>query len=194
MLLVAVYAVTVHRERSGVLPRDLAGTAVTLGIVVACLTVAVLLGLAFRNRVRAGAATAGWISVSLIAWGAGAIAAARSPDTVRRVPPRAETDTLQLADTGQRVFIFGFDGATWDVLDPMFATGRLPNLAALAARGRTFALETFQPTFSPVIWTSVATGQDRFSPEMRSSVIGRNGSGSGIDAKRILVYGCAGFA
>jgi hypothetical protein len=81
---------------------------------------------------------------------------------VRRVPPRAETDTLQLADTGQRVFIFGFDGATWDVLDPMFATGRLPNLAALAARGRTFALETFQPTFSPVIWTSVATGQDRF--------------------------------
>jgi hypothetical protein len=161
-LLVAIHAVTVYRERSGVLPRDLAGTAVTLGILLACFAAAVLLARAFRDRPRAGAVTATWISASLIAWGAGAIAAARPPDTVRRVPPRAETDTLQAADTGQRVFVFGFDGATWDVLDPMIAAGRLPNLAALAARGRTFDLETFQPTFSPVIWTSVATGQDRF--------------------------------
>ena len=161
-LLIAIHAVTVHRERSGVLPRDLAGTAITLAIVAACFLIAVLLARAFRDRPRGGAVTGVWIAVALIGWGAGAMVAARPPDTVVHVPPRPETDTLQAADTGQRVFVFGFDGATWDVLDPMIADGRLPNLEALAARGRTFALETFQPTFSPVIWTSVATGQDRF--------------------------------
>jgi hypothetical protein len=98
----------------------------------------------------------------MVVGGVGAMVAARPPENVRPVPPRAESDTIQAADTGRRVFVFGFDGATWDVLDPMIQAGRLPNLAALAARGRTFALETFQPTFSPVIWTSVATGQDRF--------------------------------
>ncbi|MBZ0269922.1 alkaline phosphatase family protein, partial [bacterium] len=76
--------------------------------------------------------------------------------------PRPPGDRLSAAGTGQRVFVFGFDGATWDVVDPLVAEGRMPNLAALIARGRTFELETIRPTFSPVIWTSIATGKDRF--------------------------------
>ncbi|NNE43109.1 MAG: hypothetical protein HKN12_02785, partial [Gemmatimonadetes bacterium] len=76
--------------------------------------------------------------------------------------PRPASEPLEPAETGERVLVFGFDGATWDVLDPMIAAGRLPNLAALAARGRTFDLETISPTFSPVIWTTVATGTERF--------------------------------
>jgi arylsulfatase A-like enzyme len=58
--------------------------------------------------------------------------------------------------------VFGFDGATWQVLDELIAAGRMPNLTALAARGRTFDLETIRPTFSPIIWTSIATGKTRF--------------------------------
>lgn len=161
-LLIAIHAVTVHRERSGVLPRDLAGTAITLAIVVVFFLAAALLARAFRDRPAAAARAATAIGLGLVVWGAGAMVYARPPDTVRRVPPRAETDTLRAVDTGERVFVFGFDGASWKVLDPMMRDGRLPNLAALAARGRTFDLKTFQPTFSPVIWTSVATGQDRF--------------------------------
>ncbi|MGH2571713.1 MAG: alkaline phosphatase family protein, partial [bacterium] len=44
----------------------------------------------------------------------------------------------------------------------LMAEGRLPNIRALVERGRALRLETIQPTFSPVIWTSVATGKDRF--------------------------------
>jgi hypothetical protein len=86
----------------------------------------------------------------------------RPPAEAVPPPPRPVSEPLVAAETGQRVFVFGFDGATWDVLDPMIAAGELPHLAALAARGRTFAVETISPTFSPVIWTTVATGADRF--------------------------------
>jgi hypothetical protein len=78
------------------------------------------------------------------------------------VTPRPAEDRLSLVDTGQRVLLFGVDGATWDVLEPLMVEGRLPNISALVARGRALRLESIRPTFSPVIWTSVATGKDRF--------------------------------
>ncbi len=58
----------------------------------------------------------------------------------------------------RRVIVLGLDGATWDVIDPLIAQGRLPNFARLkqAAWGR---LETLIPTISPAIWTTVATGR-----------------------------------
>jgi hypothetical protein len=58
-----------------------------------------------------------------------------------------------------RVVLVGVDGASWRVIDRMLAEGKLPNLAALIARGVSAELETVEPVISPVVWTSIATGQ-----------------------------------
>jgi Tfp pilus assembly protein PilF len=53
----------------------------------------------------------------------------------------------------------GWDGADWQLLDPLLKEGRLPNLAGVIARGRTWNLDTYQPMASPLIWTTIATGR-----------------------------------
>ena len=53
----------------------------------------------------------------------------------------------------------GWDGADWGLLDPLLEAGRLPHLARLVARGRTYDLATFEPMASPLIWTTIATGR-----------------------------------
>ncbi|MFI5321317.1 MAG: alkaline phosphatase family protein [Myxococcota bacterium] len=63
------------------------------------------------------------------------------------------------ARAAPRVVIVGVDGASWSVIDPLLAAGKLPNLAALLARGASAELETVEPVISPVVWTSIATGQ-----------------------------------
>ena len=57
------------------------------------------------------------------------------------------------------VVILGLDAATRDVLDPLMKRGLLPNLQKLRAVGTTAPLQSTQPSSSPVIWTSIATGK-----------------------------------
>lgn len=57
------------------------------------------------------------------------------------------------------VVILGLDAATWDVIDPLMKRGLLPNLQKLRAKGTTAPLKSTQPSSSPVIWTSIATGK-----------------------------------
>lgn len=59
-----------------------------------------------------------------------------------------------------RVFLLGLDGATWDLLDPLIAEGRLPNLARLRAEGASGVLRSTSPPLSPVAWTCVMTGKN----------------------------------
>jgi hypothetical protein len=56
------------------------------------------------------------------------------------------------------LLLLGLDGATWKLLDPLLAEGVLPNFARLIAHGSRAPLKTFEPTLSPLIWTSIATG------------------------------------
>ena len=53
------------------------------------------------------------------------------------------------------LLIVGIDGATWDVADEL----ELPHLQALRARGQAGVLLGEPPLFSPLLWTTMATGK-----------------------------------
>jgi predicted AlkP superfamily phosphohydrolase/phosphomutase len=58
-----------------------------------------------------------------------------------------------------RVYMIGLDGATWDILDPLIKQGKLPVFKKLKENGAWARLQTFEPTLSAVVWTSIATGK-----------------------------------
>ena len=59
-----------------------------------------------------------------------------------------------------RILLIGLDGATWSVLDPMIAAGRLPAIAALRKRGSWGVLESIVPRVTAPAWTSFFTGRN----------------------------------
>lgn len=58
----------------------------------------------------------------------------------------------------ERVLVIGIDGATFDVIDPMIAQGKLPNLRRLMEQGTRGELESTIPANSFPGWTSCVTG------------------------------------
>lgn len=58
-----------------------------------------------------------------------------------------------------KLLFFGMDGATWRILKPMMAEGRLPNLQRLCDSGASGILQSIEPMVSPAIWTSIASGK-----------------------------------
>ncbi len=58
----------------------------------------------------------------------------------------------------KRVVFAGIDGATWEIIEPMVAEGRLPNLAAMMREGTTGPLKSTLPPNSSLAWTSFQTG------------------------------------
>jgi len=62
------------------------------------------------------------------------------------------------AEPPMKVVVLGFDGASWDTIEPSIRAGKLPYLERLRNESAWGPLETFKPTKSPVIWTSIATG------------------------------------
>ncbi|MDZ7266538.1 MAG: alkaline phosphatase family protein [candidate division KSB1 bacterium] len=61
--------------------------------------------------------------------------------------------------TAPRILVFGMDGATWRILRPLLAQGRLPNLQRLCDAGSAGVLHSLEPMVSPAIWTSIASGK-----------------------------------
>ncbi|HVS32512.1 MAG TPA: alkaline phosphatase family protein [Thermoanaerobaculia bacterium] len=57
-----------------------------------------------------------------------------------------------------RVAIFGIDGADWSLIQELSNDGRIPNIKALINGGASASLQTIQPTVSPLVWTTAATG------------------------------------
>ncbi len=58
----------------------------------------------------------------------------------------------------RRVFLLGLDGASWNLLDRLFAEGAMPCLARLAEQGVRATLESTVPSVTPVAWLSLMTG------------------------------------
>lgn len=59
-----------------------------------------------------------------------------------------------------RVVVIGWDGATWDLIDPWIEQGKLPNLAAFKERSACGHLRSTDPHFTFPAWTSFMTGKN----------------------------------
>src|SRR5665213_4313606 len=62
-----------------------------------------------------------------------------------------------------KVLLVGWDAADWKVIRPLMAAGRMPNITRLVNTGCTAPIATLQPSFSPMLWTSIATGKRPFN-------------------------------
>ena len=107
--------------------------------------------------VLAGAAVWWWIAVG----------AQPSYDPVSATTPlsgwKAPWAADAVPDPGappKRWIVVGWDGADWKYALPLLDAGKLPNLAALMRDGAYGEMRSFKPTWSPVLWTTVATGVD----------------------------------
>jgi len=61
--------------------------------------------------------------------------------------------------TGERVLLIGVDAATWTVMRPLIDAGRLPTFKKLVFEGWSGTLRSMEPTISPAVWTTIATGK-----------------------------------
>lgn len=57
-----------------------------------------------------------------------------------------------------RVAVFAIDGADWELLSELSNDGRIPNIRALSKNGVTANMQSIQPSVSPLVWTTMATG------------------------------------
>ncbi len=64
-------------------------------------------------------------------------------------------------ETAAPILLVGLDGLEWNVVLSLIEKGEMPTLEGLMERGSYGLLETSKPTWSPVIWTTIATGKDR---------------------------------
>lgn len=85
------------------------------------------------------------------------------PEAVLALAPRFAPEPAgvfaHVRDPGRpRVLLIGVDGASWDRIDRGIARGALPTFAALRASGVAASLRSEVPTYSPRLWTSIATG------------------------------------
>ncbi len=60
----------------------------------------------------------------------------------------------------KRVVVIGWDGATFDIIKPLIAAGRMPVLADFLAKGVHAPLASTVPPVTPVAWTTFATGAE----------------------------------
>lgn len=57
-----------------------------------------------------------------------------------------------------KLFFFGVDSATWELIKPWVKKGKLPGFAKLLSRGSCFDLTSTMPPLTPVAWPTALTG------------------------------------
>ncbi|HUW11732.1 MAG TPA: alkaline phosphatase family protein, partial [Anaerolineae bacterium] len=65
---------------------------------------------------------------------------------------------MTVAPLASKILIIGIDGATFELLRPWAAQGKLPNIARLMLDGASGNLTTTIPPVSASAWVSFATG------------------------------------
>ena len=59
----------------------------------------------------------------------------------------------------QKVLLIGWDAADWKAINPIMDQGQMPALQGLVEQGVAGKLLTIDPPYSPMIWSSIATGK-----------------------------------
>lgn len=59
----------------------------------------------------------------------------------------------------RKLITIGWDGADWQIINPLLKAGKMPSLQKLIENGVSGNIRTLNPPFSPMLWTSIATGK-----------------------------------
>ncbi len=59
----------------------------------------------------------------------------------------------------KKVLLIGCDAADWQIIHPLVDAGHMPAMKKIIENGVIGELATLQPCFSPMLWTSIATGK-----------------------------------
>lgn len=59
----------------------------------------------------------------------------------------------------KKTLLLGWDGADWKVINPLIDQGLMPNMKKLIENGTISNLATLDPMYSPMLWSSIATGK-----------------------------------
>jgi predicted AlkP superfamily phosphohydrolase/phosphomutase/Flp pilus assembly protein TadD len=68
--------------------------------------------------------------------------------------------SLAAGEPVRKLILLGVDGGDWTLIKPLVEQGKLPNFGRLIAGGATGILRSMEPTLSPLLWTSMATGKN----------------------------------
>ncbi|MEN0005474.1 MAG: alkaline phosphatase family protein [Bacteroidota bacterium] len=60
----------------------------------------------------------------------------------------------------RKLLIVGWDAADWKIISPLMERGLMPSLQSIVEQGVMGNLRTLDPPFSPMLWTSIATGKN----------------------------------
>ncbi len=66
-----------------------------------------------------------------------------------------------------RLILLGLDGADWEIINTFISQGKLPTFAKLKEEGTWGYLQSLDPSLSPMLWTTIATGK---SPDQHGIV------------------------
>ena len=91
-----------------------------------------------------------WIAVGIVKSG-------ESDKNLAELPPFEDYEPADSIQT--KVALIGIDGAWWEIMDDLLAQDKLPNFKRLIENGVRGELKTMYPTYSAMIWTSIATGK-----------------------------------
>ena len=71
----------------------------------------------------------------------------------------------------QKLLLVGWDAADWQIIGPLLAKGLMPSLKKIIDNGVYGNMSTMNPPYSPMLWTSVATGFLQATPRSDSTVV-----------------------
>lgn len=58
----------------------------------------------------------------------------------------------------KKVLLIGWDGADWKIINKLMDSGEMPTMAKFVEQGVMGNISTLDPPFSPMLWTTIATG------------------------------------
>ncbi len=91
--------------------------------------------------------------------GSGEVRLVLEPDPAALLAFRRQELRQRVGTPERRVLVVGWNGADWELLSELVARGFMPNLQKLMAAGTYGELTSLTPLLSPLIWTTVATGE-----------------------------------